>query len=92
MRTKVLLSSLSVGRCFTLPVKPGGSTEESGSEVVRSDSILQAKDAWKITDEGEAGYEAVNAAGQPKTFAAETEVVEIQRMGYDKLAGHIADR
>ena len=86
MRNKVLLSSLSVGRCFTRVVEPGGSTEETAQGQRRSDTILSPAEAWKVTGEADAGYEAVNAEGKSESFAADLEVVEIPRQGYDKLA------
>jgi hypothetical protein len=85
MRRKVLLSSLSVGRCFTFAVEPGGSTEESGSDkATRTDPILKPEDAWKITDEGET-TSVVSASGETKSFSSETKVVEIPRQGFDRL-------
>ena len=91
MRRKVLLSSLSVGRCFTRAIEPGGSTEESGStEARRSDPILNPENAWKLTAETDGGFEAQNAQGETKAFAGDLEVVEIPRQGFDKLAERAA--
>ena len=86
MRNKILLSSLSVGRCFTKVVEPGGATEETEGGQRRSDSILPAAEAWKITEAGDGGVQAVNATGETQSFAGDLEVVEIPRQGYDKLA------
>lgn len=87
MRRKVLLSSLSVGRCFTQAIEPGGSTEESSEKAAkRSDPVLSADNAWKITGDADGGFAAENAAGESQEFKGELEVVEIPRQGYDKLA------
>ncbi len=86
MRRKILLSSLSVGRCFTIAVEPGGRTEESPIGGTRSDPVLKPVDAWKITDEENGNTKAENATGESKTFAGDSKVVEIPRQGYDRLA------
>jgi len=85
MRRKVQLSSLSVGRCFTLVVEPGASYEESSAGAKRSGSILSPDQAWRIADIQDDGVHAVNAIGQEETFPGDREVVEIAREGYDKL-------
>ncbi|MGE0711780.1 MAG: hypothetical protein AB7N76_30470 [Planctomycetota bacterium] len=86
MKRKVLLSSLTVGRCFTLVKEPGGSTEERGAEgATRTGTILAAGDAWRVVEAGDE-VACENAAGEAKAFALDTEVVEIPRQGFDKLA------
>lgn len=86
MRRKVLLSSLSVGRCFTFAIEPGGSTEESGSDsTTRTAPILSPAEAWKITDMVDETTLAVSATGEAKDFPSAREVVEIPRQGYDRL-------
>lgn len=85
MRRKVPLSSLGVGRCFTLPVEAGGASDERPEGTRRSDPILAPDAAWRITGEGEAGVEAESAAGAARSFPPETEVVEIPRQGWDRL-------
>ena len=85
MRRKVLLSSLSVGRCFTLAVEPGGRTEESPSGGTRSDPVLKPSDAWKVIAEEDSSTTAENAVGESKAFDADSKVVEIPRQGYDRL-------
>jgi len=84
MRREILLSSLAVGRCFTLSTEAGGSSEETPQGARQTTSILSPADAWKVTDAGD-DFEAENAAGESKTFSGDTKVVEIPRQGYDKL-------
>lgn len=88
MRNKVLLESLTVGRCFTLPIdppapQPGGASPDTLRTAV---PVLEPAQAWKVTGDAEGGVAAVSAAGAEQTFAADTEVVEIPRQGYDTLA------
>lgn len=85
MRRKVLLSSLGVGRCFTLEVVPGGSDEKGGDKVQRSTPILPPDAAWKVTGEEAGQVTAESATGQRKSFAPDTKVVEVPRQGYDAL-------
>lgn len=85
MRRKVLLSSLGVGRCFTLEVAPGGS-EEKGSEVKRTAPILPPEAAWRITGDADGQVQAESATGQKETFAPDTKVIEVPRQGFDSLA------
>lgn len=88
-RNKVLLSSLSVGRCFTIDAPPTEIEEkaaEKGTEVRRAGLILSPKNAWKVTGEEGDDLVAESAAGEKKTFAGDTKVVEIPRQGYEKLA------
>ena len=86
MRRTVLLSSLSVGRCFTLDVPPGGSEEPSGSEVKRSTPILAPAAAWKVVGDEAGQVQAESAAGERRAFAADLKVAEIPRQGFDQLA------
>jgi hypothetical protein len=85
MRRKVPLSSLGVGRCFTLDVPPGGS-EETASEVTRTTPILPPAAAWKVTGEEGGQVTAESAAGERQAFDPELKVVEVPRQGYDALA------
>jgi hypothetical protein len=85
MRRKIHLSSLSVGRCFTLPTEAEGSAEERPDGVTRTGTILSSSHAWKVTDMGDQ-VSATSASGEGQSFGLETEVVEIPRQGYDKLA------
>ncbi|MCO5170480.1 MAG: hypothetical protein M9894_29440 [Planctomycetes bacterium] len=86
MRRPVLLSSLTVGRCFTLDVPPGGSEEPSGTEVKKATPILAPDRAWKVTAEEDGQVVAESAAGERRTFAPDTKVVEVPRQGWDQLA------
>ena len=85
MRREILLSSLAVGRCFTLTIEPGGNAEETPKGTRQTTPILAPGDAWKITGEEDDGFSAENATGEAKTFMGEIKVVEIPRQGYDKL-------
>jgi hypothetical protein len=87
MRNTILLSSLSVGRCFTLVTEPGGSVEESktADSATRTQSVLKPEDAWKITDDGDAEFTAQSAKGESKAFDPASKVVEIPRQGFDRL-------
>lgn len=89
-RPKVLLSSLSVGRCFTLPREPGspeGTTEERPQGATLATPVLAAAQAWKIVGVEETQADATSASGEARSFPLETEVVEIARQGYETLAG-----
>lgn len=86
MRKKIRLESLAVGRCFTLVSEPGGSTEETPAGAVRTGTILPASEAWKVVGQEAADYACVSASGESKSFGGDTEVVEIPRQGFDKLA------
>ena len=83
---KVQLESLSVGRCFTMPVEPGPPEDGPADGIRKAVPVVDPADAWRVTDDAEAGFAAVSATGEEKTFAVDTEVVEIPRQGYDKLA------
>lgn len=87
-KNKVLLSSLSVGRCFTLPSEPGAEKEQSGDATKAriATSVLAPADAWKITDLGDESATCASASGEEKSFPTSTEVVEIPRQGYDTLS------
>lgn len=91
MRRPVLVSSLSVGRCFAVDVPPGGSEEPSAAEVKRTESVLAPEAAWKVLsleDDGQVAAES--AAGERRTFEAATKVVEVARQGYDQLVARRA--
>ncbi len=87
-KNKVLLSSLSVGRCFTLPTEPGAEKEPEGDATKAriATSVLAPADAWKITDLGDESATCASASGEERAFPTTTEVVEIPRQGYDTLA------
>ena len=85
-KNKVLLSSLSVGRCFTLPTEPGAEQEGDATQVRVATSVLSPADAWKITDLGDERATCASASGEERAFPSATEVVEIARQGYETLA------
>ncbi|RMG06507.1 MAG: hypothetical protein D6731_25660 [Planctomycetota bacterium] len=86
MRRKVLLSSLTVGRCFTQALEPGARAEDTAGGLRRSAPILSPENAWKVLSVEEEGILARSADGTERRFAGNEEVVEIPREGYDKLA------
>jgi len=85
-KNKVLLSSLSVGRCFTLPTEPGAGPEGEATKVRVATSVLAPADAWKITELGDESATCSSASGEERAFPALTEVVEIPRQGFETLA------
>lgn len=86
MRNKTLLHTLSVGRCFTLDVPPGGSEEPtSKAQVKQTTPILAPAAAWKVVGEEEGKVLAESAAGERRAFARDAKVVEVPRQGYDSL-------
>ncbi len=92
-RNPVHVSSLGVGRCFTLPRPAGADADDpagaaSGAREVKVETtILAPAEAWKVAAaDGDAGVAAESAAGERRTFAGETLVVEIPRQGFDRLA------
>jgi hypothetical protein len=87
MRKKTLVKTLTVGRCFTLDVPPGGSDEPAGTkaQVKQTTPILAPEAAWKVTGEEDGQVLAESATGERRTFAPDTKVVEVARQGYDAL-------
>lgn len=86
MKRAVLVSSLTVGKCFTLDVPPGAPSEERGAkELQHKGAILAPAAAWKVEAVEAAGVKALSAAGETRTFEAGTKVKEVQRQGWDKL-------
>jgi hypothetical protein len=94
-RTEIYLSSLTVGRCFTLPIDDGdrpAKDEGGGSDAIRrADSILPGKAAWKVTATDGETYTARNVAGEEQTFQGEIKVVEIPREGFERLVERSAE-
>jgi hypothetical protein len=85
MRRKVLLSSLTVGRCFTVPVDDDGSgTAETDDKAVVARAVMSAENVWKVTAAGDA-VSAENANGECSSFDAALPVLEIPRQGYDRM-------
>ncbi len=83
MRRKVQLSSLTVGRCFTVPSDADGAAE-SGEKATIARSVMAAHNVWKITDCG-SEVTAVNAKGETMSFDPAFEATEIPRQGYDRM-------
>lgn len=87
MRRKVHVSSLSVGRCFTISPEDAEPVEttESAEAATVSRSVMNADNAWKVTAGGDP-VSATNARGESREFAANTLVSEIPRQGFDRMA------
>lgn len=81
----VLLESLGVGRCFTLPVEPGAPAQGGPGQLRTATPILAPDQAWKVAGEAEGGRACESASGLQRTFPAGERVVEIPRQGWDKL-------
>jgi hypothetical protein len=86
MRRGVQVSSLAVGKCFTLDLPPGAPDDPKAGEMRRKTPILAPDKAWKVEEVDDDGVKAKSAAGETKTFPGTTKVVEVARQGYDKLA------
>jgi hypothetical protein len=85
MKRAIPVSSLGVGKCFTLDLPPGGAEERPKGEVQHRTSILPPAAAWKVEAVEADGVKAGSAAGETRTFAGATKVKEVQRQGWDKL-------
>jgi hypothetical protein len=85
---KVELSSLTTGRCFTLPkeeVEKEDKPLPKGASLRRTDSVMAPEHAWKVSADNDGQVECESASGEKKSFAADTKVVEIPREGWEKL-------
>ena len=90
MRRVVYLSSLTVGRCFTLSESPAEFSEEEragGVGAVRT--IIVPEEAWRVVQAVGDEVEAESAMAETKRFAAKSKVVEIPRQGWDRLAERV---
>jgi hypothetical protein len=85
MKRAIQVSSLTVGKCFTLDLPPGGAEERPRGEVQHKTSILAPAAAWKVESVDDDGVKAVSAAGETRSFPGATKVKEVQRQGWDKL-------
>jgi len=90
-RRKVHVSSLTAGRCFTLPPEASPAEGEANDDDRRQPvqygrTMMSPESAWKVSQSGGDTVTAVNAEGAERTFDATTEVVEIPRQGFDRLA------
>jgi len=85
MRRKVHLSSLSVGRCFTIPSDDAdGGTADGEEKATLARAVMTTDNVWKVTAAGET-MSAQNAEGTTKDFPGTTLVAEIPRQGYDRM-------
>ncbi len=86
------LSSLTAGRCFTLarPPEPVDKDHDgpgpAGAAAVFARSILSADMVFKVIGPGADGVDVVDALGASGALAPTTEVVEVPRQGYERLA------
>lgn len=89
-KNKVQLASLSVGRCFTLPVEPGAEPsprpEGEANQARIATPVLAPERAWKIRSLDEDHADCASASGEERAFPLSTEVVEIPRQGFETLA------
>lgn len=98
----VLLHTLGVGRCFTLPVEPAPppaerpreETPSAGPGLLRhAQPVLAPGQAWRVTGEDpQGGLLCESAAGARRAFPGAERVVEIPRQGWDKLAAALPGR
>lgn len=89
MRKKVLLSNLTVGKCFTTIPIDEKEVVETARGAKTATSVVAPEHAWRITDV-DAEVKALNAKGEAKAFDPATKVVEIPRQGFDTLAARPA--
>lgn len=90
MRRIVLLSSLTVGRCFTVAEQPAEFDEDeraAGLGAMRS--IIVPEEAWRVTAVVGDEAECENALADVKRFPVKTKVTEIPRQGWDRLAARV---
>ncbi len=90
MRRVVLLSSLTVGRCFTLAESPADFAEDEragGLGAVRT--IIAPEGAWRVLQQVGDAVEADSAMAEVKRFPANLKVVEIPRQGWDRLVERV---
>ncbi len=83
---KVLLSSLTPGRCFTLPTPPPEPAESAGATSVRhAATSVTADRAFRVVGPRDGGIAVVTAEGKESVLGKDAEVVEIPREGYERL-------
>ncbi len=86
MRRVVLLSSLTVGRCFTVAESPAEFEEDeraAGLGAMRT--IVVPEEAWRIVQTVGDEAECENALADVRRFPLKTKVTEIPRQGWDRL-------
>ncbi len=90
MRRVVLLSSLTVGRCFTSAESQAGfSEDERAAGLGAARTILPAAEAWRVVTVVGDEVEAISASSETRRFPAREKVVEIPRQGWDRLAERV---
>ncbi len=90
MRRVVLLSSLTVGRCFTLAASPAEYAEDeraAGLGALRT--IIPPEEAWRIAQVIGDEVEAESAKSEVRRFPAGQKVVEIPRQGWQRLVDRV---
>jgi len=88
MARKVYLSSLTAGRCFTVPPNDQADADESEKEKMSyGRTMMAAENAWKVVLHGAESAQVENAAGETTEMPLDSLVVEIPRQGYDRLKG-----
>lgn len=93
MAKDYLLSTLTVGRCFTLAPSTDPAPGEPSAEVMSTArSVMTPETVWKVTGAVEGGeVEVVNAKGEAKTLPGKTRVLEQPRQGFDRLVERVRD-
>lgn len=91
MRRKVLLSSLTVGKCFTTVPIDEKEVVETPTGAKTATSVVAPEHAWRVT-EVDAQVKAQSARGEARSFDPATKVVEIPRQGFDTLAARPATK
>ncbi|MEL6180778.1 MAG: hypothetical protein AAFS10_17585 [Myxococcota bacterium] len=88
MRRDILLSSLTIGRCFTISpnAKRDDDDDMAGGSFRIGKAIISPSMAWKISATTDEGVVAENVGGESMTFASDTLVVEISREGFERMA------
>jgi hypothetical protein len=90
VRRVVLLSSLTVGRCFTLAESPAEFAEDEragGLGALRT--IIAPEEAWRVVQVVGDEIEAQSASSVVKRFPAGLKVVEIPRQGWERLVERV---
>lgn len=90
MRRVVLLSSLTVGRCFTLAESPAEYAEDeraAGLGALRT--IIVPEEAWRVVQTVGDEVEAESATAEVRRFPAKLKVVEIPRQGWERLVERV---
>jgi hypothetical protein len=90
VRRVVLLSSLTVGRCFTVAESSAEfSEEERAGGLGATRTIMVPDDAWRVVAAVGEEVEAESATAETKRFPARMKVVEIPRQGWDRLVERV---